>query len=219
MIERPVPCITDTLDVRRLIHVRTSCAALKDASVSRPVRARQAALEAARRIVRQQGASHLTYEELARESGITRGGITYHFPTKEDLLRALLEADLKAWDAASVGQAPARVDGSPEIEGHVRCSLGAHASGVGDLVAGLLSAASSDPVLLGVVREREERRFSGWVWDEADLVRYLALLAAEGAFWRSFFQLPPFDGAVDERLRALIESLLTQSRGTLEIKK
>jgi AcrR family transcriptional regulator len=219
MIERPMPCIADTLDVRRLIHVRTSCAALKDASVSRPVRARQAALEAARRIVRRQGASHLTYEELARESGITRGGITYHFPTKEDLLRALVEADLKAWDVASVEQAPLRADASPEIEGHVRCSLGAHATGVGDLVAGLLSAASTDPVLLGIVREHEQRRFSDWVWDDAGLLRYLALLAAEGAFWRSYFQLPPSDGAVDERLHALIERLLAQSRGAPTCKK
>lgn len=200
----------------RVNHVRTHPVSVKADRVTRPARARQAALEAARRIVRRQGASHLTYEALSRESGVTRGGIIYHFPTKEDLLRALLEADLKAWDDASVEHAPARSDGSPKIEGHVRCSLGAQGTGVGDLVAGLLSAASSDPALLGIVREHEHRRFTAWVWDEAGLLRYLALLAAEGAFWRSFFQLPPCDKAIDERLRGLIESLLTRSRGTPE---
>lgn len=184
--------------------------------MSRPPRARQATLEAARRIVRSRGAAHLTYEELARESGVTRGGILYHFPSKDDLLRALLEADLKDWDLASDAQAGPDADASSEIEGHVRCSLGAHASGAGDLVAGLLSAASTDPTLLAIVREHEQRRFAAWSWDDAGLLRYLTLLASEGAFWRNYFQLPPADVAVDVRLRALIERLLAQTRNPID---
>jgi len=53
--------------------------------MSRPPLARGRILAAARHIVEREGAGALTFDELVRESGITRGGITYHFPTKEDL--------------------------------------------------------------------------------------------------------------------------------------
>ena len=62
--------------------------------MSRPPHARAAILAAAEEIVKDIGAANLTYDELVRRSGITRGGITYHFPTKDGLLRALVEHDL-----------------------------------------------------------------------------------------------------------------------------
>lgn len=81
--------------------------------MSRPPRARKQVLDAAERIVKAHGAANLTFEELVQESGISRGGITYHFATKDDLLRALIERDLeqgKAEEArfrAAAGDGPA----------------------------------------------------------------------------------------------------------------
>ena len=57
-----------------------------------------------------EGAGALTFEELVKESGITRGGITYHFPTKEDLLRGLLESDFRQWDDAEAALTPTDCD-------------------------------------------------------------------------------------------------------------
>ncbi len=42
-------------------------------------------------IVRDEGAGALTYDNLVAKSGLTRGGILYHFPNKESMLRALVE--------------------------------------------------------------------------------------------------------------------------------
>lgn len=64
-------------------------------------RARDQILDAARRIVESRGAGHLTYEELATESGIIRGGIPHHFPTKRALLKGLIEADFRAREQTS----------------------------------------------------------------------------------------------------------------------
>lgn len=61
----------------------------------RPPKARLRVLDAAERIVKARGAANLTYDELVQESGVSRGGITYHFPTKDDLLRALIARDLE----------------------------------------------------------------------------------------------------------------------------
>ena len=60
-------------------------------------KARQVILDAARHIVRERGAGSLTYEELVKQSGLTRGGITYHFPTKDVLLRELVSCDIEQW--------------------------------------------------------------------------------------------------------------------------
>ena len=69
--------------------------------MTRPPKARDQIFQAARRIVESRGAGHLTFEELSAESGVTRGGITYHFPTKEALLKALIEADIDDWEKAA----------------------------------------------------------------------------------------------------------------------
>src|ERR687898_683780 len=70
-------------------------------------------LSAARKIVEDEGAGALTFDELTKVSGITRGGITYHYPTKEDLLRGLLEAVFRQGDEPGAGLPPCDCD--PEI--------------------------------------------------------------------------------------------------------
>lgn len=44
-------------------------------------------LDAAVRLVQRNGITAITYEAVATESGLTRGGLLYHFPSREDLLR------------------------------------------------------------------------------------------------------------------------------------
>lgn len=179
--------------------------------MTRPPKARQRVLDAARRIVEARGAGHLTFDELARESGVTRGGITYHFPTKEDLLRGLIEADIRQWDSAAAP--PAEL---PEgcvcprtaaALGQLRCHLSedeAHKR----FVHGMLSAGMVDDSLLAPVREHQAREFADWTWDEADLRRFLLLAAAEGLFWQNLFNLSPVPAEVRPRIKALIERLL-----------
>lgn len=42
-------------------------------------------------IVRDEGAAALTYDNLVTKSGLTRGGILYHFPSKEAMLKGLVD--------------------------------------------------------------------------------------------------------------------------------
>jgi AcrR family transcriptional regulator len=48
-------------------------------------------LEACRQILRRDGMSHLTLEMVARQAGLSKGGLLYHYPTKESLVEALVE--------------------------------------------------------------------------------------------------------------------------------
>ena len=52
---------------------------------------RERLLEAAAAIVSEQGVHDLTLEAVAAAAGVTKGGLIYHFKTKDELLGALVE--------------------------------------------------------------------------------------------------------------------------------
>ncbi|RKK03026.1 TetR family transcriptional regulator [Pseudoroseomonas wenyumeiae] len=58
---------------------------------TRSRRSRAAALEAALIIIERDGSGRLTLDAMARECGISKGGIMHQFRTKDAVLRALLE--------------------------------------------------------------------------------------------------------------------------------
>src|SRR5215469_4359510 len=55
-------------------------------------------LVAAARVVREKGVPRLTLEEVARVASVSKGGLLYHFSTKEQLIQAMLEHSLAAFE-------------------------------------------------------------------------------------------------------------------------
>ncbi|MGQ7786117.1 TetR family transcriptional regulator [Nesterenkonia sp. K-15-9-6] len=62
-------------------------------------------LQAATRIVQRDGVTALTYESVASEAGLTKGGLLYHFPSREDMLLALHEHVSGQWEACMESEA------------------------------------------------------------------------------------------------------------------
>nr|WP_091743042.1 TetR/AcrR family transcriptional regulator [Marininema mesophilum] len=48
-------------------------------------------LTAASDIVRERGVSKLTLEAVANRAGVSKGGMFYHFPSREDLVQAMID--------------------------------------------------------------------------------------------------------------------------------
>jgi AcrR family transcriptional regulator len=67
-------------------------------NASRSERSRKAALQAALTIIARDGPGRLTLDAIARESGMSKGGLTHQFPTKEAVLKALLEHQSKHFE-------------------------------------------------------------------------------------------------------------------------
>lgn len=175
--------------------------------MSRPAHARTRVLDAARQIVMERGAGALTFEELAEVSGVTRGGITYHFATKQDLLRALIEHDLQHWDAAEAAHRP---DDEPESLADLLAFLRVHTAPDTErrrFVSGMVGAAMHDPSVLEPARAYEAERFARVDGDEAALRQQLLRLAAMGMFWADFFHCPELPESLKKRLRELLEQL------------
>ena len=52
---------------------------------------RESIFEACSQILRHEGLTNLTLQAVANEAGISKGGLLYHFETKEALVEALFE--------------------------------------------------------------------------------------------------------------------------------
>ena len=63
-------------------------------STSTPIRpkrdSRESILQAAENIVARRGPAHLTLETAAHEAKVSKGGLFYHFRSKEALLEAMI---------------------------------------------------------------------------------------------------------------------------------
>lgn len=65
----------------------------------RSQRTRDAAIEAALTIITRDGPTRLTIDAIARESGISKGGVLHQFRTKEAVLKALMEHQIERSNA------------------------------------------------------------------------------------------------------------------------
>lgn len=175
--------------------------------MARPPAAREKILSAARQIVESRGAGALTFDELVKASGVTRGGITYHYPTKEDLLRSLLESDFAQWEEAEAAMTPSDCD--PEtarLLGFIRTYTSQDESHR-RFLCGMLSAATLDPSLMDPCREELQERLGHKQWSERDLRLHLLHLAAEGLMWQELLQMFSLPGGARARLVAMMEKL------------
>jgi AcrR family transcriptional regulator len=53
--------------------------------------ARERIMDAAEQVVIELGAKHLTFDAVAARSGVSRGGLLYHFPDKKALLKGMID--------------------------------------------------------------------------------------------------------------------------------
>lgn len=175
--------------------------------MGRPPKARQLVLDAAQRLVAMRGAGCLTFDALARESGVSRGGITYHFPTKEVLLKALLQQDLVQWQQEEGRQAPT---GTNRCTANLIANIRAATQLKPErrrFVSGMLSAVMLDPSLLDPVREFHNERIDHLQWTDTDLHRFMLRLAADGLFWMELFQCYELPPAARKRLIEMMEQM------------
>ncbi|SJZ91282.1 transcriptional regulator, TetR family [Marinactinospora thermotolerans DSM 45154] len=59
-----------------------------------------AILDAALRVVDREGGADISYEAVASESGLTKAGVMYHFPTRDALMLAVVEHAALRWERA-----------------------------------------------------------------------------------------------------------------------
>jgi len=144
---------------------------------------KSAILEAANRIVREKGAEHLTLELTASEAGISKGGLLYHFPTKEALIQGMILDYLERFsrDYEQTARADSQSAGS-WTRSYLQVTAQDQQRAPG-MSSGLLAAAATDPSLLLPL----QTNFQEWVAklesDGIDPVKALIVRLAVDGLW------------------------------------
>ena len=168
-------------------------------------------IAAAANVAVARGVLNLTMEAVAEEAGISKGGVFYHFASKQDLLLGMVQALVDITEKeVSATQAQDHGAGS-WLRGFIRACLTNSAEDlgpVGRLSVAFLTAAANDTTLLAPMNQRqpawrEAINTSGIDPVQAQIVR----LAADGLWINDVMGVPVLDAAeraaVIERLEAM----------------
>lgn len=170
---------------------------------------RETMLDAAQNVVLEAGAGKLTLDAVARRAGVSKGGVMYNFPTKEALLKAMVER-LVEHNRHAHAQLTENLPDKPgrSLKAYVMNSV--RALDVDDKVSGaMLAALNTDPSLLSPVAEYFNDRFARISRDVPFEQAALVYLATEGLWTQELLQLSPFT----PRQRAHLVRLLLRMAG------
>ena len=63
-----------------------------------PPGTREKLLEAAERITVREGVSRMALDAVSREAGVSKGGLFYHFPSKDALIASMIERFIERFE-------------------------------------------------------------------------------------------------------------------------
>lgn len=173
-------------------------------NASRSERSRNAALDAAFAIIARDGPGRLTLDAIARESGLSKGGVMHQFRTKEAVLKALLERQMAHFELFSTPyRAKARAESeNPELATEL-ATVREAANTPNSAALALLAAMVENPDLMALPRASDEKTIAAIKAEASDPdLAMLRWAAARGLLLGELFGMSPLPKAERERLFA-----------------
>jgi AcrR family transcriptional regulator len=153
---------------------------------------RSALLAAASKLVRENGVIALTLDATAKEAGISKGGLLYHFPTKEALIGAMVEDFGRRVLSEIEEMREKRADEPGSLTQAVIEHTERHAGAEDQLPVALIAALGTNPALLAPARSLSERRFEALRQDGiAFEIAAIINLAADGLWFTELLGMEP----------------------------
>lgn len=155
---------------------------------------REKIVDAAEKVVIEVGAAHMTLDAVAEKAGVSKGGLLYHFPNKEALLKAMLERRMQRFEEAQEKKCRELRNGpTREIKAYILSALGRDRN-TDRIGASLLAAIAHNPKLLDPAREDYRKRLdkllpAGLGFERAAII----VLAVDGLRLLELLSLSPFN--------------------------
>lgn len=172
-------------------------------------------LDAALRVIKDSGVTAVTFESVAEQAGMTKGGLLYHFPSREALLQALHEHLAGQWETslvAAAGDNADRVSSTDRLAAYARVAT---------------QSVTRAELLLMLETVNEPAMHEPWInvltrWtpplpergglSDAELRQLIARLAADGLWLHESLTSAPLDPAV----RAQVADYLAELTNSIE---
>ncbi|MEI8010922.1 MAG: TetR/AcrR family transcriptional regulator [Candidatus Omnitrophota bacterium] len=173
--------------------------------------ARDRILDAAEAVVLDNGAAHMSLDMVAKKAGVSKGGLMYHFPAKDELLKDMIGRLL----AEFYGEREKKFKGLKEGKGRL---LKAEILAVLDpnerrdrMALSILAAVAQAPYLLEPLRQAHREHLdmlvkSGLPFDEAAVVS----LASDGMMFLELLHLSPFSSSQREKIKKTMLRLIDE---------
>lgn len=163
-------------------------------------------LDAAEKLVLRVGAAHMTLDAVAEEAGVSKGGVLYHFSTKEALLECMLRRHVERGmerRRETISQMPPGP--AQELKGEIVAQVVARDPN-DRMCAAFLAAIANEPKLMSTIREIQSERYGRLVKPELPYERCVVLLlAVDGLFFHELLQSSPF---TTEQRQKIVETLV-----------
>lgn len=170
---------------------------------------RTAILDAANRIVQERGVERLTLDLTAREAGVSKGGLLYHFPNKEALIKGMIQYYLDRFTRDYNETAQEAGDRTPGRWTRSYLYITSDDSQRSPrMSSGLLAAVATNPALLAPMQQT----FQEWVQrleqDGIDQTAAMIVrLAVDGLWMVELFGLAPPEPALRLRILRALDAL------------
>jgi AcrR family transcriptional regulator len=166
-------------------------------------------LDAAEAVILEEGIAALTLEAVAKRAGVSKGGLLYHYPSKDKLVEALVGRCVESWEEEHV-QAIAALPPGPgrTIKALLACCMGSpeawsEAERRSSVV--LMAALSHNPALIKPLRQTLESLFSKFKDDGvAEPITEMVILAMHGLRFEWMFGLQDVTPERIERVRSML---------------
>lgn len=167
-------------------------------------------LQATARVLTRDGFSALTLEAVAKEAGVSKGGLLYHFPHKNSLISALIQRHIELFELAHQQALKQQPQGPGRwTRAYIQASLQGEDAEQAEISTGLIAAVATDPTLLQPLQER----YTQWINQlendgippvDAQLIR----LAVDGIWLCNLIGLAPPSAECLAQLETRLQALL-----------
>lgn len=170
--------------------------------------ARAKIVNAALKLIKEIGVPALTLDAVAERAGVSKGGLLYHFPFKEELLTAANETivdrlrDAREAEASRLPDEPGRA-----LRAYVLASANNRA-GNDEIASRMLTAGAALKNTTDPIRRYWQQRFDDLSADIGFDAAALVHVATEGLWFMEMLGLSPFAENERERVIAMILELI-----------
>ncbi|OZB98695.1 TetR/AcrR family transcriptional regulator [Paenibacillus sp. XY044] len=167
---------------------------------------RDAILAAASTIVRSQGVEKLTLDAAAKEAGVSKGGLLYHFPNKDALILGMIDHSSEGfWKEMSSRTEKDASEAGKWTRSYVDTTFNCYEEEQ-DMITVLSAAMFTNPEMLKKIQEMYAAVQQNLQEDGLGPVRSSIIrLAADGLWFAEMFGLAPPD---DELKKQIFETLM-----------
>ena len=174
--------------------------------MANPLETKRKLLEAASLVVKEKGVTGLTLEAVAKQANVSKGGLLYHYPSKQALLKATIVHLDEKFERAIAKQIEQSEGKTSWLEAYVIMSFDPQHSQIVES-ARMLAAIANDLSLLEPLAKRyqilqEQLEASNIDSDLANIIR----LAADGLWFTELFEISPL---TEEKRSQVLAALLT----------